>query len=783
MTTRIFGSGIRRREDPRLITGGAIYTDDVQLPGTLYAAMLRSPHAHAKINSINTSAAVASLGVVAVYTGADIEGVLNPIPCAWVPPGADLVAVDHPALAKDVVRYQGDAVAVVVAENRYQAEDALELINVDYDPLPSVTNPEAAMQPGAPLLHEDAPNNQAFHWVAEGGDTDAAFSAADVIVKDTIIQQRLIPNAMEPRSAVANWTNATGELTLWSTSQNPHICRFLASLVTGIGEHKIRVIATEVGGGFGSKIPMYADEMIASFCSMQLGRPVKWTATRSEGFQATIHGRDHVEYVEMAATREGKITAIRTKIYAGMGAYLSTAGPGVPTILHGLIYSGPYDVGATKADIYGVFSNTTPTDAYRGAGRPEATFLVERLVDLLAVELDTDPVELRRKNLIPKFEEGHDVASGITYDSGDYEPLLDKVLDHVDYQALRQEQARMREHGHYMGIGVVCYTEICGLGPSQVAGAVGFGGGLWESAIVRFHPTGKVHVYSGISPHGQGEETTFAQIISDELGVDVDDVTITHGDTSNTPMGWGTYGSRTTSVGAGAMVLAARKIKEKARLLAAHLLEASEADVEYSDGQFSVKGSPDQSKSIQEMATMANVAWNMPEGMEPGLEASAFYDPPNFVYPFGTHVAVVDVDKDNGHIVVRRYVAGDDCGPQINPMIVEGQVHGGVVQGIGQTLWEGAIYDDNGQLVTGSMTDYALPRAHLLPDIEVLSTETPSPHNPLGVKGIGETGAIASTITVYNAVIDALRPLGVTCIDMPLTPEKVWQAIRQGQGS
>ncbi|MCI0787957.1 MAG: molybdopterin-dependent oxidoreductase [Chloroflexi bacterium] len=783
MTTRIFGSGIRRREDPRLITGAATYTDDVQLPGMVHAAMLRSPHAHAKINGIDTAAAAEAPGVLAVYTGADTDGVLNPIPCAWLPPDCDIKAVDHPAIAKDVVRYQGDAVAVVVAENRYQAEDALELIKVDYEILPVVVNPEAAMQPGAPQLHEDAPNNQAFHWVAAGGDTDAAFADADVIVKDTIVQQRLIPHAIEPRSAVANWTAAMGELTLWSTSQNPHIVRFLGSLVTGIPEHKIRVIATEVGGGFGSKIPMYADEMIITYCSMQLNRPVKWTATRSEGFQATIHGRDHVQHVEMAATREGKITGIRSVVYAGMGAYLSTAGPGVPTILHGLIYSGPYDIGATKADIYGVFNNATPVDACRGAGRPEATFLIERLVDLLAVELGTDPVELRRKNLIPKFEDGHDVPSGITYDSGDYEPLLNMVLGHVDYQALRQEQARMREHGQYMGIGVTCYTEICGLGPSQVAGAVGFGGGLWESAIVRFHPTGKVNAYIGTAPHGQGEETTFAQIISDELGVDVDDIGIIHGDTSNTPMGWGTYGSRTTAVGGAAIVLAARKVKEKARLLAAHLLEAAEADVEYENGKFFVKGSPDQSKTIQEIATMANVAWNMPEGMEPGLEASAFYDPPNFVYPFGTHLAVVEVDPDNGNIEVKRYVAGDDCGPQINPMIVEGQIHGGVVHGAGQALWEGVIYDENGQLLTGSMTDYALPRAHMFPDLEILSTVTPSPHNPLGVKGIGETGTIASTVTIYNAVIDALRPLGVTHLDMPLTPEKVWQAIRQAQGS
>ena len=781
MTTRIFGSGIRRREDPRLITGQATYTDDVTLPGTVHAAILRSPHAHALINSVDTAAAAAAPGVLAVYTGADVEGVLNPIPCAWIIPESDVKAVAHPAIAKDVARYQGDAVAVVVAENRYQAEDALELIAVDYEIRPAVVSPEAAMQDGAPQLHEDAPNNQAFHWVAAGGDTDAAFDSADVVVKDTILQQRLVPNAMEPRSAVATWLGSMGELTIWSTSQNPHICRFVASLVTGVPEHKLRVIAPEVGGGFGSKIPVYADEMIAAFCSMKLGRPVKWTETRSENYTATIHGRDHIEHVEMAATSDGKITGVRSVVYAGMGAYLSTAAPGVPTILHGLMYSGPYDIGATKADIYGVFTNTTPVDAYRGAGRPEATFLVERLVDLLAAELGMDPVELRRKNLIPKFEDGHDVAPGLTYDSGDYETSLNLVLDHVGYQQLRQEQAEMREHNQYMGIGVSCYCEICGLGPSQVAGAVGFGGGLWESAVVRFHPTGKVNAYVGVSPHGQGEETTFAQIVSDELGVPVDDVEIIHGDTASAPMGWGTYGSRTTAVGAAALVMGLRKIKEKSRALAAHLLEAAEADIEYEDGKFFVRGSPDQSRSIQDIALMANVAWNMPEGMEPGLEASAFYDPPNFVYPFGAHVAVVTVDPDNGLVELKRYVAADDCGPQINPMIVQGQIHGGVVQGAGQALWEGAVYDDNGQLLTGTMNDYALPRAHMVPDIETISTETPSPHNPLGVKGVGETGTIASTVTIYNAVIDALRPLGITAIDMPITPEKVWQAIhRQG---
>ena len=483
----------------------------------------------------------------------------------------------------------------------------------------------------------------------------------------------------------------------------------------------------------------------------------------------------------MAATSDGRITGVRSVVHAGMGAYLSTAAPGVPTILHGLMYSGPYQITGTKADIYGVFTNATPVDAYRGAGRPEATFLLERLVDLVAAEVGKDPAEVRRLNLIPKFDNGHDVAPGLTYDSGDYEGALDMALDHVGYANLREEQAHAREHGNYVGIGVSTYCEICGLGPSQVAGAVGFGGGLWESAVVRFHPSGKVNAYVGVSPHGQGEETTFAQVVSDTLGVPVEDVEIVHGDTDNTPMGWGTYGSRTTAVGAGALLLGLNKIKDKARALAAHLLEAAEADIEYADGQFFVRGAPDQAKSIQEIALMANVAWNMPEGMEPGLEASAFYDPPNFVYPFGAHVAVVDVDVDNGHIELRRYLAVDDCGPQINPMIVEGQVHGGVVQGAGQALWEGAVYDEGGQLLTGSMQDYALPKAHMVPDIETLSSETPSPHNPLGVKGIGETGTIASTVTIYNAVIDALRPLGVTRLEMPLTPERVWQAIQDAK--
>lgn len=779
MTTRLFGSGIRRREDPRLITGQSTYTDDIKLTGMVHAAILRSPHAHARITSIDTSAVQGAPGVLGVYTGADTDGVLNPIPCAWVVPDSDVKTVAHPAMAKDIVRYVGDAVAVVVAENRYQAEDALELINVAYSPLPAVVNPEEALQAGAPQLHEDAPNNQAFHWAIPGEGTDAAFESAEVVVKDRIRQQKLIPNAIEPRSAVASWQSANKELTLWSTSQNPHIARFLTCLVTGLTENKVRVIAPEVGGGFGSKTPVYADEMIATYCTMQLGRPVKWTETRTENYQATVHGRDHVEYVEMAATREGRITGLRTVVYAAMGAYLSTAATGIPTILHGLMYSGPYAIPNIKTDVYGVFTTTTPVDLYRGAGRPEATFLVERLVDLLAAEVGKDPVEVRRLNLIPKFDNGHDVAVGLTYDSGDYETTMDVALAKVDYLQLRQEQAHQREHGSYIGIGVTTYCEICGLGPSQVAGAVGFGGGLWESATIRITPTGKVSAAVGVNPHGQGENTTFAQLLADELGVSIDDIDIIYGDTDNTPMGWGTYGSRTTPVGGSAVVLSARKIIEKAKIIAAHLLEAAEADIEFADGKFSVRGSPDQNKTFQDVALMANLAWNMPEGVEPGLEATTYYDPPNFTYPFGTHIAVVQIDPDNGHIVLQRYVAVDDCGPQINPMIVEGQVHGGVVQGAGQALWEGAVYDDNGQLLTGSMLDYALPRAHLVPDVETFSTVTPSPTNPLGVKGIGETGTIASTITIYNAVIDALRPLGVTTLEMPLTPERVWRAIHQ----
>jgi carbon-monoxide dehydrogenase large subunit len=547
-------------------------------------------------------------------------------------------------------------------------------------------------------------------------------------------------------------------------------------------EHRVRVIAPEVGGGFGSKIPVYADEALVGFASMATGRPVKWTEDRSENYKATIHGRDHIEYVELCGTKDGKITGLRTEVYAGLGAYASTAGPGVPTILHGLIYPGPYTIPNVAGTIYGVYTTTTPVDAYRGAGRPEATYLLERLVDLFARKTGIDPVELRRRNLIGADQFPYNTATGLSYDSGNYQAALDKALGMIDYAGFRARQETARREGKYLGIGVTTYCEICGLGPSQVAGAVGFGGGLYDSAVVRVYPTGVVRVYLGTKPHGQGEETTFAQIVADELGLPIESVEIVSGDTEATPQGWGTYGSRTTAVGGTAVLNAARKVREKARKIAAHLLEAGEEDVEWRDGKFQVKGTPSRTKSFGEVALMANVAWNMPPDTEPGLEASAFFDPTNFVYPFGTHIATVEVDKETGAVTILRYVAVDDCGPQINPVIVQGQVHGGVAQGIGEALQELAVYTDDGQLLTGTMMDYAVPRASQLPRFETDSTVTPSPVNPLGVKGVGETGTIASTVTVVNAVCDALAPLGITHIDKPLTAARVWAAIQQAEG-
>ncbi|QQE76861.1 xanthine dehydrogenase family protein molybdopterin-binding subunit [Alicyclobacillus sp. SO9] len=777
----VFGSTLKRREDPRLIVGNGQYTEDVQLPGMLYASVLRSPHAHANISSINTEAAKALEGVVAVYTGQDLEGKIGTVPTAWLPPDSDMKTPPHEVIAVNKVRYVGDAVAMVIAENRYTARDAVDLIEVKYDVLPAVVEQEQAMDENAPLLHESAPQNIAFHWQA-GNATDDVFDSAEVVVKQRFRQQRLIPNAMEPRAAVAQYNAGSGEMTLWVTSQNPHIHRFLLSGILGIPEHKLRILAIDVGGGFGSKIACYPDEAMVAYAARDLNRPVKWVEDRKENFLVTTHGRDMVLDVEFAGKKDGTFSAIRVRNMANMGAYLSTAGPGVPTILFGLIVPGAYKIPYAGADVYGVFTNTTPTDAYRGAGRPEATYLLERMVDLFAEEVNLDAVEVRRRNLIEADEFPYHSAMGLEYDSGNYQAALDKALAMVGYDDLRQKQADVRSQGKYLGIGVTTYVEICGLGPSQVAGAVGFQGGLWESATVRVHPTGKVTAFTGASPHGQGEETTFAQIIAERLGVPFEDVEIVHGDTNRIAMGWGTYGSRTTPVGGNAMALAVDKVIEKAKKIAAHLLEVSQDDVNFSDGIFSVEGAPSRSTTIQDVTLQAYLAWNLPPGVEPALEGTSFYDPANFVYPFGTHVCVVEVDPETGDIDLVKYVAVDDCGRVINPMVAEGQVHGGIVQGIGQALWEGAVYDEQGQLVTGTFMDYAMPKARFFKNFETAFTETPAPQNPLGVKGIGETGTIASTPTVVNAVMDALRPFGVKDIDMPLTPERVWTAIQKGSG-
>jgi carbon-monoxide dehydrogenase large subunit len=779
----LFGSGIKRREDPRLITGSATYTDDVKLPGLTYAMFVRSPYAHARLNTVNVEAARKAPGVVAVFTGRDTKDKLVPVPCAWNPPGCDLKTPPHPLLAYERVRYVGDAVAMVVAESRAEARDAVDLVEVDYQPLKAMVDPEKAAQQGAVQLHEEVPNNIAFTWTVAGGDAEAAFKSAEVRVDLRIVQQRLLPTAMEPRAAVASYNKGSGQLTLWATSQNPHIHRFLCSVMLQLPEHRIRVIAPEVGGGFGSKIPAYADEALCCFAARELGRPVKWAEDRSENYKVTIHGRDHVEYVEMCGTKAGRITGLRTRVYAGLGGYASTAAPGIPTILHGLVYSGPYTIPNIRGVIHGVYTNTTPVDAYRGAGRPEAAYLIERLMDLYARKIGMDPIELRRMNFIPRDKFPYQVATGLTYDSGNYEAALDKALSLLDYKAFRIEQAKARKEGRYLGIGVVSYIEICGSGPSQVAGQIGFGGGQYDSAIVRVFPTGMVKVYVGASPHGQGEETTFAQIVADEFGYPVENVEIIHGDTDTTAQGWGTYGSRTTAVCGSAVKNAALRVREKARQIAAHLLEANEADVEWKDGKFQVKGTPGKTKSFAEVALMANVAWNMPAGVEPGLEAAAFFDPSNFVFPFGTHLCTVEVDADTGVVTILRYVAVDDCGPPINPMIVDGQIHGGVIQGLGEGLQEIAVYDDEGQLLTGTMMDYAVPKASQMPHLELGHTITPSPVNPLGVKGCGEAGTIGSAACLVSAVCDALEPLGISHIDKPLTPARVWAAIQKAKGA
>ena len=775
----VFGSSIRRREDPELITGRAKYTDDLQLSGMVYCTILRSPFANAKIKSIDGSEAEALDGVLGVYTAKDIEdsGTPGAIPVGWLLPG--LKIPDHPMLAKDTARHVGDGVAIVIAKDQYTAHDALELIRVDYEPLDGIADPKKATQDGAPLVHEQAPNNIAFDWeIGDKEKTDAAFANAAHVATLDIVNNRLIPNAMEPRAALADYNDLTGELTLYMTTQNPHIHRLLMSLASlGLPEHKIRVIAPEVGGGFGSKIHHYPDEAIASWASMQVGRPVKWTATRTESYITDTHGRDHVTHGELAMDADGNFIGLRVDTYAAMGAYLSTFAPAVPTYLYGTLMSGEYDLPAIHCHVYGVFTHTVPVDAYRGAGRPEATFIVERLVDEAARVTGIDPVEIRRRNFVSPDNFPYPTQVALEYDSGNYEGALDKALEAIDYDAFRKEQAAARENGKYLGIGLSTYIEACGLAPSAVVGSLGAQAGQWESAVVRVHATGKVTVYSGCCGHGQGHETTFAQITASALGVPYEDIDVIEGDTAVMPHGWGTYGSRSAATGGSAIASAAQKVVDKARTIAAHLLEAAEEDLEFEDGNFFVKGSPDQTQSLPDVALQAYLAHNLPKGIEPALEATSFYDPANFVFPFGTHIAIVDLCPQTGHVTLQRYLAVDDVGNVINPMIVDGQVHGGIAQGVGQSLYETAVYDEGANLLSGTMLDYAVPKAHFLPSFETDRTVTPCPHNPLGVKGVGEAGSIASPAAVVNAVVDALSPFGVNHIDMPVTSEKVWNAM------
>jgi carbon-monoxide dehydrogenase large subunit len=768
----ILGAAIERREDPALLTGDAEYTDDIQLPRMVHVAIKRSEHAHARIDSIDTSGAEAMDGVVDVFTADDLD-IPGMLPVGWLLDS--LKQVDHPVLASDRVRYQGDALAVVVAEERYLAHDAIEHIDVEYDRLDAVTDPSDALADDAPTLHDDAASNVAFDWeIGDAEATDTAFADADHTVGLDLENQLLIPNAMEPRAAVADYNPSDNELEVHMTTQNPHLHRLLMSGVIGHPEHKLRVRAPDVGGGFGSKIHHYADEALVAVAAKRTKRPVKWQATRTETYLTDAQGRGHQTRAEIAVDDDGSIRGLRVDTKANLGAYLSTFAPSVPTYLYGTLLSGQYDIPTIHCAVTGAFTNVPPVDAYRGAGRPEASFVVERLVNRAANELGMDPAEFRRQNFVQEFP--HETPVAVIYDSGEYEKPLNRALEMLDYESFRKRQEEARAEGRYLGIGFSAYIEACGLAPSELAGQLGAQAGLWESSLVRFHPSGTVTAYCGTSGHGQGHETTYAQIVANELGIDYEDVEVVEGDTDEIPQGMGTYGSRSAAVGGSALVKSSEKLVEKAREIAAHQLEAAVEDIEFADGEFHVAGAPDRSMGIQAIAQQSYLAHDMPDQMEPGLEATSFYDPDNFVFPFGIHAAVVEVDPDSGEIDFEQYVAVDDVGNQINPKIVEGQIHGGVAQGIGQALYEGAEYDTNGQLVTGSMQDYTVPKSMQIPSIETDSTVTPSPVNPLGVKGVGEAGTIAAPQAVVNAVCDALEPMDIDHIDMPLTAEKVWRA-------
>jgi aerobic carbon-monoxide dehydrogenase large subunit len=774
------GRELRRKEDPRLITGQARYVDDIALPGMLWAALVRSPEAHAKVVSIDTTAAAARPGVHAVFTGADMSDLGGPLPMAWVPPGVQVNNPEHWPLAHGVVRHVGDPVAVVISEDRYSVNDAVEDVVVEYDPLPVVVDPEAAIA-GAPYIHEQFGTNKVHEWSLAGGDVEAGFAEADVIVERRVVNHRIAGAPIECRGVLADYR--AGSLTLWSSTQVPHFVRLFMALLLGLGEDHVRVIAPEVGGGFGQKLQVYGEELLACWCSKKLGAPVKWIETRSENMSVAHQGRDQISHVKMGAKRDGTLTAFHVKILADFGAYNMILTPLIPS-LGAFVMGGCYKIPNVQTDITGVFTNKCPTDAIRGAGRPEATQMIEVTLDQLAHELGMDPLEIRRRNFIPKEDFPAAVATGVIYDSGDYHKTLDKLMEHVDVAAFRREQEELRSKGVYRGIGFCTWTEICGLAPSRITGPAGVGvqAGLWESAMIRVHNTGAVTVYTGTSPHGQGLETAMAQIVADKLGVDPSVVEVVHGDTSLGPEGRDTYGSRSLATGGEAVARATDKIVAKVKAIVAAELEAAPEDINVADGKFSVRGSPDKGMALADVAGIAYVG-AVPEGMEPGLEETMFYDPENFVFPFGAHACVVDVDPETGKVTVQRYVAVDDCGRPINPMLIDGQIHGGVVFGIGQALYERVHYDDDGQLITGSFINYAIPTAAELPSFETDSTVTPSPVNSLGAKGVGEAGTIAASAAVTNAVIDALRPLGVDYINMPLSPMRVWDAISNSQGA
>ena len=769
------GTPTKRKEDPRLVTGTSSYVDDINLPGMLHMAVARSVHAHARIKKVDVSKAEKLPGVHMVVTGAEISAKCGPIPVAGEIPKMKKPVVH--LLATDKVIYVGQPIAAVLADNKYIARDAADLIEIDYEPLPAVTNPEKALEKGSPVIHEQFGDNQAYTFGFETGNTTDAFAAADVVVKERFVNQRLAPVAMEPRGTAATLQLPDSELVVWSSTQIPHLLKTQLAVMLGVPENRARVITPEVGGGFGSKLNVYAEEGLVGYLALKTGRPVKWIESRRENMACTIHGRDQIDYVEMALKKDGTILGMKVKIVADIGAYYQLLTAIIPQ-LTGLLAPGAYRVPTLKFDLVSAFTNKMATDAYRGAGRPEATFLIERIIDVAAQKLRMDPTEIRRKNFPQPNEFPFQTSGGVVYDSANYQQALDKALQISDYAGLRRKQAEMRKQGKLMGIGLSSYVEICAMGPSVAMPAGG-----WESGTVRIDPTGKVTVLTGASPHGQGQETSFSQIVADGFGIGLDDVFVQHGDTARIPYGIGTFGSRGTAVGGTAMYLAVQDLRAKLAKIAAHILQVDAAKIEFEDRMLVVKDGSGKSMAFGDAVTQAYIARQLPPGMEPGLEATRFFEPSNFTFPFGTHVCVVEIDEETGEPKIVRYIAVDDCGNVINPLLAEGQVHGGIAQGVAQALYEEVVYDENGQLLTGTLMDYALPRAHDLPMLELDRTVTPSPVNPMGIKGVGEAGTIGSTPAVVNAIVDALSAYGVTHIDMPVRSEKIWKILKGRKAS